>query len=460
MKKEDGELIYDYTFLKKKDHIWILVLLFGGVFLSWAFCVDVDVDIAGIRQYVNQICSTEMKCRVWRMIDEVFNIVVTYSTMLVAVVVFFYSVMDNKRLGIPYRRLIAYTIGSRTIPVLFVTVLVLTVFMAVVRLVPLRYTACICEMYILLIQVCVIIQILLSTSYQYCKWMICKIEKKRYNEGAGLEQEYDTEWAYFFCHLERAVHSEDFLPDKRELLMDYLWIPFERSTGKLCQKLVNRKKLGETKELERIYQFYFVNILSAFQNFNGDEKYLERNQLYRCIGDFVLELSNKNRENMKNDTGMQYVYHAVLSGIMNGLVSSNAEGNIDFCEHILSKCMPNGDIVRRQMHLFVLFQEVLMMINLQMVTNSLKFKNLEGWQSVKTEDVAFCAKYWQIWNQMYELSFWDKMIHFEYAMQTMSGRSNMSVAIFEMIIAMKGKDTTKEKGNGQGYIIQDTTAEK
>lgn len=456
MKKE-----YDNTFQNRKGYIWIIFLLLGFFLILWAFCVDSGRDIAGIKQHVNYVCNTEIKCILWEMAEAVFNIVITYSTALVAVVVFFYSVIDNKRLGIPCRRLITYTIGSWTIPVLFMTVLVLTVFMALVRFVPLRYTTVICEIYTLLIQIWVVIQILLSTSYQHCKRVICKNDKRRYHNGAGLEREYGTEWAYSFGHLERAIHSEEFISDKRELLTDYLWIPFNRRTGRLCRKLKGGKTLSETVELERIYQFYFVSILSSFQNFNGEEKHLERNQLYKCIGDFVSVLSDKNSKNIQNDAGMQYVYHAMLSGIMNGLVSSNVEDNIDFCVHMLSKCISDGDMGRRQLHLFVLFQEVLWMINQKLVSNSVKFKNLERWEPVRSKDVAFCARYWQIWNKMYELSFWDKMTHFECAMQTMSGRSNSgSFVIFEIMIAMKERENTKENSDGQKYFDQDTTVEE
>lgn len=455
MKKE-----YDNAFQNKKGCIRILFLWLGVVFILLALCVDMGLDRVGIKQFANNICSTEVKCCVWRVAEAVFNIVVTYSTALVAVVVFFYSVIDNKRLGIPCRRLITYTIGSWTIPVLFMTVLVLTVFMALVRFVPLRYTTVICEIYTLLIQIWVVIQILLSTSYQHCKRVICKNDKRRYHNGVGLEREYGTEWAYSFGHLERAIHSEEFISDKRELLTDYLWIPFNRRTGMLCRKLKGGKTLSETVELERIYQFYFVSILSSFQNFNGEEKHLERNQLYKCIADFVLKLSCKNSKRIANDERMQYVYHAVLSGIMNGLVSSNVEDKFDFCVHILSKCIPNGDAGRRQLHLFMLFQEVLWMINHQMASDSVEFKNLGRWELLRVEDVAFCARYWQIWNKMYELSFWDKITHFECAMQTMSGRGNRTFLIFEMIIAMKERENTKENGDGQKYFDQDTTAEE
>lgn len=455
MKKE-----YDNTFQNKKGCIRILFLWLGVVFILWALFVDVGLDRVGVRQFVDNICGTEIKCRVWQVADAVFNIVVTYSTALVAVVVFFYSVIDNKRLGIPYRRLITYTIGSWTIPVLFVTVLGLTVCMAAARFWPFRYATVVCEIYLLLLQGYVIIQILLSTSYRHCKRVICRKEKGRYHKGAGLEQEYGTEWAYSFGHLERAIHSEEFIPDKRELLTDYLWIPFHRCTGRLRRKLKNRKTYGQTEELERVYQFYFVSILSSFQNFNGEDNHLERNQLYKCIADFVLKLSCKNSRRIANDEKMQYIYHAVLSGIMNGLVSSNVEDKIDFCVHILSKCIPNGDAGRRQLHLFVLFQEVLWMIDHQMVSDSVEFKNLGRWELLRVEDVAFCARYWQIWNKMYELSFWDKITHFECAMQTMSGRGNRSFVIFEMIIAMKERENTKENGDGQKDFDQDTAAEE
>lgn len=454
MKRKYGEITSDNAFLKKKDCIWIVIVVVGVAAVAAA--LSTDIGIIRIKDYVNLCCGIEMKCKIWLAAEVIYDIIVTYSTMLVAIVVFFYSVIDNKRLGIPYRRLIMYTIGSRTIPVLFMETLVLTVFMAAARCMPWRYTTCVCEVYILAVQIFVIMQILKSTSYNHCKRVICQIEWRRYCAGIGVEHELNTEWAYFFGHLERAVHSEEFLPDKKELFMDILGIPFCRFTGRPYKKEIYGMRVIKAAELERIYQFYFVNMLSAFQNFDGEEKHLERSQLYQCITNFILDLLDKSR-NVFNDSKNEYtkenrkrwyIFHMVLSGIMNGLISSNVEDSIDYCKTLFTKCLLDQDVNRRQLYLFVLFQEVFSMIDVQRVSRRIQIAEFGEWKQVEKEDIEFLAEFWQIWTKMYDISSISKMTHFECAMQTMSGHKNSSITILRMMLTMKEKNAAGEKNNG------------
>ncbi len=308
--------------------------------------------------------------------------------------------------------------------------------MSVAHFISLKYTVYICIIYIFAIQVFVCIEIFLSTSYKHCKKVICRIEKKRYIAGKELKEEFNTEWAYFYGHLERAIHSEEFIPNKKELLIEFLWIPFNI-------KEKDKKKLTETEYLEKVYQFYFVNILSAFHNFNGDENHLERNQLYMCIKDFVIELADKCSTEMKS-------FHMILSGIMNGLVSSNVEDSNGFCAFILSKCIADCVASKRQLYLFVLFQEMLSMVDTHKKSCHLKIHNFRNWELIKIDDITFCADFWEIWGKMYDISFFNKMQHFDMAIQTMSGRRNMSVPISRMMFTMAEKDDVREKNNGTG----------
>lgn len=452
MKNDDKKRKNDKTIITKKDWIWIVTLLFGGI--TVIFALFVDMGIIEIGCVIDKICKIEVRNVLWQASETVCNVTVTYTTMLAAIIVFFYSVIDNKRLGIPYRRLISYTIGSRTIPVLFMTTLLLTVFMVIVRFLSLKYTVYSCFIYILMVQIFVIIQILVSTSYQHCKRVICQLERKRYLKGAGSEEIHNMEWAYFFGHLERAIHSEEFIPDKEEVLAEFLQIPFCRCTGELNKIIIGKKELTGMEELGRIYQFYYVNILSAFQNFDGEAKHLERNQLYMRIRDFVKELSDKI---IKNDIRMQFVYHMILSGILNGLVSSNVEDNNQICSYILSKCIQDDSMSKRQLHLFLLFQELLSIIDLKKAQRQIRISGIRGWEPIKAEEMEFYAKFWDIWTQIHDLSFIEKVQHFGDAMQTMTGRCNASAPILNMLLAMTEKDKTGENINGSKDIDKDTT---
>ena len=446
MEKEYNKQMMDNTFPAKKDWIWIVILLLGVIAVIFAIYVDIGKIDSG--RFVGKICKAEVRNVLWQSSETMSDIIVTYSTVLAAIVVFFYSMIDKKRLGVPYRRLISYTIGSRTIPVLFMTALLLTIVMKIVWCFSMKYTVFMCMGYIFMIQIFVIIQILASTSYRHCKRVICRIERKRYLKGVSLEGMFNTEWAYFFCHLERAVHSEEFIPDKKEFLAEFLWIPFCRQTGELNKIVASERELTEKEELERVYQFYYVNILSAFQNFNGEARHSERNQLYQCIVDFVLQLSDRNRDHIVNDRKVQYVYHMILSGILNGLMASNVEDNVGVCSYILSKCITDAYVGKKQLALFVLFQEVLSMIDIQNAQRRIRVRDIGQWESVESRDVGFYAEFWDIWTKIYDFTFVEKVWHFEAAMQTMTGRRNASAPILRMLLVVTGKDNAREKNNG------------
>lgn len=435
MKKENKKRMMEKTYPTKTGWIWIVILLLGGIAITFAVHVDLGKIDSG--SFADNICKKEVRNLLWQASEKMCDVIVTYSTMLVAIVVLFYSMIDNKRLGVPYRRLISYTVGSRTIPILFMATLLLTVFMKMACCISMKYTVCVCMGYILMIQVFVIIEILVSTSYQHCKRAICRIERRRYLKGVDLKAKFNTEWAYFFCHLERAVHSEEFIPDKTEFLTEFLWIPFCRCTGKFNEMANDERKITEKENLERVYHFYFVNILSAFQDFGGEARHLERNQLYTCIADFVSQLSDMNCNHIANDRKMQNVYHMMVSGILNGLMASNVEDSIEICSYILSSCIIDATARKKQLSLFMLFQQVLSMIDIQKVQRQIKIKGIREWDIIEMQDVDFYAVFWDIWTEMYDFSFVQKVQNFEAAMQTMTGRRNASAPILRMLLVVE-----------------------
>lgn len=164
MRKKHGDNI------PKKDWIWSSFLLMGSIVIMLA--LGLDLGIVSVEKVYNTAKWAEIRSNLWQASEIVSDIVIAYSAMLSTIVVFYYSVIENKRLGIPYRRFISYTIGSRTIPILFTVTLLLTIVMAVIRYIPLKHTMFACAAYILLVQTFAIIEILLSTSYEHCKRVI------------------------------------------------------------------------------------------------------------------------------------------------------------------------------------------------------------------------------------------------------------------------------------------------
>lgn len=441
MGKKYKDSILKKIFLEKKGWIWLGILVIGMIAIGCA--IKVDLSLKERKELIGWEYWPEIRYKLWQASEMVCDVVIAYSTMLAAVVIFYYSVTENKRLGVPYRRLIAYTVGSLTIPVLFVVTLILTVFMVIFHHMTWKHAMYVCAIYILLLQTGMIVEILRSTSYDYGKRVICREERKGYSKKVKLEENYSMKRVYFTGHLEQAIHSEEIIQDKKELLEEFLRIPFQTKKGKLSLRNFRQKVFAGKEELEKIYQFYFFNISSAFQNLNGREKEIEWNELCLSIGGFLKELWECLEEVVSSTQSgkaeeVNVVYHMVLSGIMNGMVYSE-EDSVIFCDHIFSEYIPN-ELSTLQLCLYVLFQEVMHMFDEKPRQRQLRIKKLAEWEFIKTDkEILICANFWDIWLGMFNIPLVSKMKHFKTAMQTMIGRGNESQAVLEMLLPMQEK---------------------
>ncbi len=417
-------------FWEQKGCIWISVLFIGIIAIGWAWKADLHPERGN--QFIRWEWWPEMRHKLWQASEMVCNVVIAYSAMLATVVTFYYSVTGNKRWGIPYRRLIMYNAGSWTIPVLFVAILLLTVFVAVAQHMPWKHTMYVCVIYILLLQTYVIIEILRSTSHAYGKWVICGMERKKYGKERESSENDSIRWIYSAGHLEQAIHSEEFIQDKKDLLMEFLRIPFQLKKGELSYNNLRQEVFVGKEELERIYLFYFLNISSAFQNLGGEEKQIERNELYLCIGGFLKEVYGLVSSNGKGKA----VYNMVLSGIINGMVYSGVEDTVVFCDYVFSDHIPS-ELEPLQLRLYVLFQEVMCMFEEKPGQRNLRIRKLSEWEPIREkEDISVCAYYWNIWVKMFHIPLVSKVKHFRAAMQTITGYGNESPAVLEMLLPM------------------------
>ena len=436
-KQRDSKL--KKIFLEKKGLIWLSILVMGMIALG--FALKLDLHLEERREFFGWEWWPEMRCKLWQASEMVCNVVIAYSTILVAVVIFYYNVTENKRLGVPYRRLIAYTVGYLTIPVLFVATLLLTVFVVVSYHMPWKHTMYVCAIYILLLQTWMIVKILQSTSYDYGKRVICQKERKSYAKKIKPEENCSMSRVFFTGHLEQAIHSEEIIQDKKEFLEEFLRVPFQTKKGELSHKNFRQNAFAGKEELEKIYQFYFFNISSAFQNLDGGEKRIERNELHLCIGGFLKELYECLKVVTDKTEEANVVYHMVLSGIMNGMVYSEEEDNVMFCDYIFSECIPN-ELSTLQLHLYVLFQEVMDMFEEKPRQRQLRIRKLAEWEPVADtdNDILIYADFWDIWVRMFNIPLASKMKHFKTAMRTMIGRRSESQAVLKMLLPMREKE--------------------
>ena len=265
------------------------------------------------------------------------------------------------------------------------------------------------------------------------------MERKEYwNEKSPCDAD-SMSWIYSAGRLEQAIHSEEFIMDKKDLLGEFLWIPFQQKKGELSYNIFIQETSESQQELEKMYLFYFFNISSAFQNLSGEERQIERKELYLCIGGFLKELYGSFclKERAKEE---KTVYHMVLSGIMNGMVYSGVEDNVMFCDYVFSEVLSKDNLKELstlQLHLYVLFQEVMDMFGVKSSRRKLRIKKMDEWKPVKEkEDISIYAYFWNIWVRMFHIPLVSKMKHFKAAMQTMTGHGNESQAVLEMRLPM------------------------
>ncbi|NBJ92171.1 hypothetical protein [Parablautia muri] len=467
MKDRKIKNILDDNSETRKNWVWFSFLVLGWICIILALGVDLNwFWYYKLEMLIKPDLAFKIKHALWNASAEMCGNVITYGTMLAAVVLFFYGVIDNRRLGIPYRRLAAYTIGSRTIPIMFVVNWILSLSTYVLHYLELRYTVYAVMLYVLVVQTFVMIQILMSTSFRHCKKVICKVERKKYMAGLKLEENYDNEWFYFLGHLERAIQSDEFISDKKELLADFLRIPISQKEGKKMNENWIEQEYKEFKKQERIYEFYFFNIFFSFRNFNEDENDMERNQLYKDISDFIMHLSTEMKMNDIADgkqlSVIEQVYHMVISGVMNGMIASNAERSWKICDTIfsdLADILPD-EIFTRQLQLFVLFLELQSVINSDISFKCKKIEKMCYWRQVRTEDIPFLSYSWEVWTNLCTISDTEKIRHFGAAIDTMSGRRNSSNIIFGMLISAKRTEETEGVAYGKKHVNKNTAIKK
>ncbi|MCI8616412.1 hypothetical protein D7V94_15400 [Parablautia intestinalis] len=467
IKDKNLKYLLDDNSQARKNRVWIIFLLLGVICITLALTVDLKwIKYFRLEALMAVDLAFKIKCAFWSASSGACGNVITYETVLAAVVLFFYGVIDNRRLGVPYRRLAAYTIGSRTIPVLFVVTWLLSLSTYVFHYLELRHTVYAIMLYVLGVQTFVIVQILMSTSYRHCKKIICRVERKKYMTGLKLEENYDDEWFHFLGHLERAIHSDEFISDKKELLADFLRIPISGQNGKKINADWIGQEYAEFKKQERLYEFYFFNILFSFQNFDKDENNMERNQLYKAISDFILCLSDEMK--MNNATNGEYpsvteqIYHMIISGIMNGLLASNAEKSWKICDKIfsgLADILPS-EVFMQQLQLFVLFQELLAAINSDISFRTQKIEKMCIWRPIQTKDLSFLSHSWEVWTNLCTISDYEKIRRFGAAIDTMSGRRNSSNTIFWMLMAVKGTEENGRVAYGKKHVSKSTAVKK
>lgn len=468
MKIENEKLIKENN--KRYDwRLWALMLV-GVLIIISAFFLDNNQECKRGFYYIMKIfCGwwgedfVDM-ARVLRnalklSLKDYCDLIITCNTMLMAAVIFIYSIMDSRRLGIPHRTIMSYAYGSYMVPILFVFTLVMMPIIYMVFWANLRLTTFACVIVLFVFQITIIFIILRSSSFNYYLKIIKKKEYEQYIELTTNKIDQDNVWLYWLRHFEQAVQSNELAADKMRIVRYILWVPFyqkKRWELKVADKCIPIGKLDE------LYQFYYKNMIAAFQVINNEQCKIERTGLYLVIYEFISNLSEWYKEisegkSQEEKKTISCDYHMIISGIMNAVIDSKPEEGEDFCNYTINHCIHNSQAQKLQIDLYVLFQELAYAIDgtYRYVRSLDQIDQIMEWKPLDAADsLDFYIEFWRVWVNIYSLPEEVRMKRFINAFTAMKKNSTDSAPIVNIML-QKERMIRNYKNEGKNTAAQE-----
>ncbi|MCD8291001.1 MAG: hypothetical protein LUC91_05815 [Prevotella sp.] len=296
--------------IRKKLNLKIILIpvAIAALILIGCFLVEINEDKCTVFGNIIQGMDKVLK--------DSQDLLLTMDTILAAVIVFFYGIMDNRKHGIPQRTILSYTFGPFTIPIFFLLDLVMlpVIYIGQSSFRSLTLMGLILCTYF--IQALIIIMILLSTSFKYSANAVCNTEIRQFGylrHCRITDKEYL--WTYILHHMEEVVAGEELTADKMYMFRKLLGVPFyererlfvdnkmrialkydekdathtgnrddgapENNNGKKRNRLKQRKDADNNDIVQTVYEFYYANLISVFGHLCDDRD--GRDKLYLCL---------------------------------------------------------------------------------------------------------------------------------------------------------------------------------
>ena len=385
--------------------------------------------------------------------ENILNVLLTLGTILAAAVIFFYSVQDNRKEGIPNRMIMSYTSGSLTVPVLFMSLMFLIPVNYAAVSMELHYFAWTGMIFTYITQILILWIILKSTSHSYsvhaiCNAEICQYQKlveieKRLQGMENTEREYAFLWTYLLQHLEQALLSDEIATDKLELARRLIRVPWyekkisfweeplwslQKYFGKKQKSMGANPELspGRLKEehLKSLYEFYYRNLITVLQYMGPQEYREERNKIYLVFYEFLEELtavyereSASGVKTAEAGNGMEITeggsqretaeacesyqcYVMTVCGILNAVADSHVTEAEEVCNYVFNHVI-SRKVWKMQIFLYFLFQGYLSWINADTarIEKLDEIEGIESWNigKISEQQMDECQKFWRIW---------------------------------------------------------------
>ena len=414
---------------------YIIALLFiSAAFLLVGCLLDVNDNIKHSFWYVVSLFHIKHRLLFFasalvNALDDIYNLVISYNAILAAAVILFYSVMDNRKEGIPHRRIMSFAFGSKSIPTLFMVSMMLVPVGYVLNLLSLHYLSFIILVIVFIYQIVIICAVLLSTSYSYCLACIIEMEKLQFDYILRYHNEIKEKGIYvqtiFTRYIDIAMLSNELISDKMDLVRHILDIPLARTDW-------------QSVSVATLYHFYYDNLEKTFSFFMGSHV-SDVNILLDVLCEFVDRWKKESIDSIvvgeqDRDTGMIAQVLAVLSAFWNVTLVNHVEGAELFNITLLNKVEKRYG---EAMTLYFLAQEFVIRRDESAV--QIKYpdyiRNLRNWKYDEDRDIGFCYTFWEIWSEgtpLQEIS----QIYLYNALDTLSGAQSRSLPI-SFIMQMK-----------------------
>lgn len=391
------------------------------IIVLFSLCIDTGIDIKFIKIDIKEHTKQFLKSILVRVtyfdiiaelrhidnyffmhINKIRDGLVTLSTILTAAVVFFYSVQDNKKVGVPHRRIMAYTIGTFTIPLLYISSLTITIWQYTIPENELKYTLYSSLAIGYIFQFIIIITIIRLTSFHFGAKAIYKAEKKQYKKLEKMPQR-DQRRENVLLHMEQVIISDEIFSDKVQIINIIFRSPYYNA----AKRTVYRRKINlEKKNTDLLYFFYYQNVTAGLSYLVNKSKSEDRKRIYNVICEFLDELkeafsntikkigeSNKEKKEKIKDN-----YMITISAFINAVLYSKTPESNGFCRDLIENHTEES-ITSEVIAHTILYQEILYRANRSALTqeNIQMIKNIKPNDLINSINIDRCELFWDIW---------------------------------------------------------------
>lgn len=382
MKGEQDRLIEEVSkVVRKKWSCLFWVLMAPGVLaFLWGCAHVVDVKVCCFEELLRASIKAQK-------IGDFYGLTLALSSVVATVVVFFYTILDGRRMGVENRRIVAYRVGAYTVPVLFALTLVLLFLACFLKYAGCTVEALINSIYVFVLEMFIIVEILKATSFRKNVGVIRKVEEEQL-ELTAKEGNFDL-WIYMVHHMELIAAAENIFLEKSELTRELLRVPFN---------VEEEYKKDPLRWKEVIYQYYYMN-LTGFLGRVGERGELE--QAYEILYQFAEELQDRVREGSVREEECLLINSAILNAALDDSVVREGA----FCAQFISRCV-GGDMRDRQIVLFFLFHELMYRNNIIAVNDAVvrSLRLSKEMECVLRDMGECCVEFWEVWTLPYALS--------------------------------------------------------